>query len=101
MRFDRMTGRSRSIAAGLAAGALLAGAAQAQAPDPRVWLRAGWTDAGVAARGMELVANHPRPAGFFNPEQPGDFSVMSSNLALRGNHVYVGCFNGFHIFDVT
>ena len=61
------------------AGALLAaaggGSAQegpaASAPsDPRVGLKAGLKDAGVAARNMELVANMPKPKGFFDPKAP-------------------------------
>ncbi|MBA2305529.1 MAG: hypothetical protein H0W08_23250 [Acidobacteria bacterium] len=38
--------------------------------DPRVGLKAGMTDAGVAARNMELVANLPKPIGFFDPKAP-------------------------------
>src|SRR6185503_2839405 len=38
--------------------------------DPRVGLKPGLRDAGVAARGMELVATRPRPDGFFDPKNP-------------------------------
>jgi hypothetical protein len=38
--------------------------------DPRIGLRAGWRDAGVAARHMELVLNLPKPEGFFDPAAP-------------------------------
>jgi hypothetical protein len=38
--------------------------------DPRVGLKAGFRDAGVAARNMELVASLPKPKGFFDPKQP-------------------------------
>ena len=38
--------------------------------DPRIGLRAGYTNAGVAARNMELVKNIPKPDGFFNPKSP-------------------------------
>ena len=38
--------------------------------DPRVGLAAGFRDAGVAARNMELVINLPKPDGFFDPEAP-------------------------------
>jgi hypothetical protein len=44
--------------------------AQEQKEDPRVGLKPGFTDAGVAAMNMELVANVPRPA--------------NSDLAFRG-----------------
>ena len=43
--------------------------ASAQA-DPRVGLAAGFRDAGVAARNMELVINLPKPEGFYDPEAP-------------------------------
>ncbi len=39
-------------------------------PDPRVGLKAGFRDAGVAARNMELVATLPKPKGFFDPSAP-------------------------------
>src|SRR5678815_1257740 len=38
--------------------------------DPRVGLKPGLRDAGVAAKGMELVSTRPRPEGFFDPEHP-------------------------------
>ena len=40
--------------------------------DPRAGLSAGLRDAGVAALNVELVATFPRPAGFFDPENPSD-----------------------------
>jgi hypothetical protein len=39
-------------------------------PDPRVGLKAGLRDAGVAAKGIELLANVPKPDGFFDPKAP-------------------------------
>src|SRR5689334_21491949 len=55
--------------------AVLAAPAAAQTaapsrPDPRVGLKAGLRDAGVAASGMELLANVPKPEGFFAPKFP-------------------------------
>jgi hypothetical protein len=38
--------------------------------DPRVGLKAGLQDAGVAARHLELVAHQPKPPGFFDPKMP-------------------------------
>jgi hypothetical protein len=38
--------------------------------DPRVGLKAGLHDAGVAVRNLELVAHMPKPPGFFDPEKP-------------------------------
>ena len=46
--------------------------------DPRVNLKPGLRDAGVAAHGMELVSTRPRPEGFYDPKNqaglpmPGD-----------------------------
>ncbi len=42
----------------------------AQQQDPRVGLRAGFRDAGQAARNMELIASLPKPEGFFDPAKP-------------------------------
>jgi hypothetical protein len=38
--------------------------------DPRVGLKPGLKDAGIAARNMELVVNVPKPKGFFDPKAP-------------------------------
>ena len=38
--------------------------------DPRVFLQAGFRDAGEASLNMELVAALPKPAGFFDPRSP-------------------------------
>jgi len=43
----------------------------AAAADPRVGLKPGFTDAGVAARNLELVVAVPKPEGFFDPKAPG------------------------------
>jgi hypothetical protein len=45
-------------------------AAQAGAQDPRVGLKAGFKDAGVAARNIELIKNLPKPDGFFQSTAP-------------------------------
>lgn len=39
-------------------------------PDPRVNLKAGYSDAGQAALNMQLLASMPKPDGFFDPENP-------------------------------
>ena len=39
-------------------------------PDPRVNLAAGFRDAGQAALNLQLVASLPKPAGFFDPDNP-------------------------------
>ncbi|CAN5759662.1 hypothetical protein BH23GEM6_BH23GEM6_24900 [soil metagenome] len=73
----------------------------ADGPDPRIGLSPGWNDAGQAARGMQLLSNTPRPAGFSNPRNPGDFPFANSDLAFQGSRVFIGNFNGFQIYDVS
>ncbi|MEM1080935.1 MAG: DUF305 domain-containing protein, partial [Pseudomonadota bacterium] len=41
-------------------------------PDPRAQLSAGVFDAGTAIANLELIASLPRPAGFFDPANPGE-----------------------------
>ena len=69
-----MTCLARVLAASaiVAVFAVPAGAqtAASSTPDPRVGLKAGLRDAGVAASGMELLANVPKPEGFFDPKFP-------------------------------
>ena len=84
----------------LLAGSLLPAAAQAPA-DPRVGLRAGWMNAGEAARNMELLSNTPRPAGFIDPQNMNDFSLINADLAFDRNTIFLGGFNGVQIFDAT
>jgi len=69
--------------------------------DPRVGLSAGWLDAEEASFGLELVANVPRPIGFYNPNDLGDMSVANSDLAFTGNYAVVGNFSGFNIYDIS
>ena len=116
----------------LVACAVVRGAAQ-QTPaapatnDPRVGLKAGFRDAGEAARNMERIASLPRPDGFFDPKAPAGsptpperdpnlpepdpkappdprFASMlafaNSDLAFSGNHVFMGNFHGFNTYDV-
>ena len=59
--------------AALVSAAVVLGTAQqkpADPKDPRVGLKPGVKDAGVAARHMELVSNLGRPDGFFDPKAP-------------------------------
>lgn len=59
--------------------------------DPRIGLKAGLHDAGIAQWNMALVANAPRPEGF----------STNSDLAFSGNLVFLGNYNGFNVYDVT
>ena len=116
--------------------AVLSGSAQQSATsggttDPRVGLKPGLTDAGIAASHMELVANVPKPQGFFDPKAPaGDptppekpekdeakadepkkpappppvftgLNFANSDLAFRQNQLIVGNFSGFNTYDIS
>ena len=123
------------VVAAIAGSAQKPGSPAADAPgaasstDPRVGLTPGFRDAGTAARHMELVANVPKPPGFYdpkapfgNPEPPGSsaesddeqdkpqqkragassgrLDFAMSDLAFRGEHVIAGSFHGFNILNV-
>jgi hypothetical protein len=97
--------------------------------DPRVGLKPGFRDAGVASRNMEHLANLPKPDGFFDsrapagaitppepppgtprPERPANGSppepppvgsgFTNSDLAFRGNHMVAGNYHGFNTYDI-
>jgi len=75
-------------------------AAAVVSDDPRVGLKPGVTDAGVAAKGMQLVANLPRPAGFDDPGGTGGLNFANSDLAFRKELLFLGSFNGFNFYDI-
>jgi hypothetical protein len=92
-------------AAVLAGGTATAGAQQARAVgdpnDPRIGLRGGYHDAATAARSMELLRNTPRPAEFTNPASPGDMMFANTDMAFRGDLLFLGNFHGFMIYDIS
>ena len=100
-------GRGRSVKGALGAmvaAALIAGlwpASVLAQSDPRIGLGAGWLDAETAGSNMELLGHQDRPAGFFDPANPGNFGFLNSDLALNGDHAFTGSFNGFNIYDVS
>ncbi len=69
--------------------------------DPRVGLKPGLHDAGIALRGLELVAAAKKPAALEDPAGPGNFLYMNSDLAFRGNFVFQGNFYGFQVWDIA
>jgi hypothetical protein len=118
--------------------------------DPRVGLKAGLKDAGVAALNMELITTLPKPPGFFDPKEPAGsptepetppdkpgtekpatlptspdkpaqgkpstqkpstekptpprgsgLNFANSDLAFRGNQLFIGNFSGFNIYDIA
>ena len=52
--------------------------------DPRVGLKGGITDAGVAALGMELVVNLPKPPGFAAGTTPQDAAPPPTPRSVSG-----------------
>ncbi len=58
------------LAGALAIPAIQGRAQEGAGSDPRVGLKAGLRDAGVAMRNMELIASLPKPEGFFDPSAP-------------------------------
>ena len=111
MVFERFPGRRhrrlrRTIAVSssllvLAGLTTAAGAATHNPNDPRASLAPGLANPGVAKLGVDLTAHLDKPAGFFNPANPGDFGFVNSDLAFEGDHAFVGNFNGFQIYDIS
>jgi hypothetical protein len=69
--------------------------------DPRIGLRAGYTDAAEAARNLVLVGHAQRLPNFGNPQNLGDFAFLNGDLAFKGNYAYQGGFNGLQIWDIS
>ncbi len=88
-------------------GLVVATGAWAQQPtgsttDPRAGLRAGKFDAGVAAKGMTLLATRPRPDTFMVAgASPRSLATINSDFVFRGNYLYQGNFSGFQIWDIS
>ena len=86
-----------------AALAVVPATASAQLPsttDPRASLAPGLENAGVAAKGMELLAHVNKPPGWFDPANPGSFAFAHSDIAFQGNYAFFGGFNGFTILNI-
>ncbi|MBY0496843.1 MAG: hypothetical protein K2Y23_21750 [Cyanobacteria bacterium] len=70
--------------AGVLAVAIATGSAQQKAADPkdpRVGLKPGVKDAGVAAMGLELVSTRFRPEGFYDPKNPAGLAMPGERPA--------------------
>lgn len=93
--------RLRLILATLAMAAAVLPAAGAADTDPRQGLTPGWLDAGSAQVNMELLAHLDKPAGWFDPNSPGSFAWVNSDLAFQGDYAFMGGYAGFHVFDVS
>jgi len=92
-------------------------------PDPRVNLTSGYDDAGQATSNMELVIALPKPAGFFDPENPtglpapeedsaeGDgarreprpslMNFSNTDIAFNGDVLIAGNYHGFNAYNIA
>src|SRR6516225_9986066 len=106
-----------------------AGVVNGGAQDPRIGLKAGFQDAAVAARNMELVKSLPKPDGFFDPKAPAGvptppepqpnappappeppgappspaaaaLNFANSDLAFTRDHLIMGNFHGFTTYSI-
>jgi hypothetical protein len=68
--------------------------------DPRVGLKPGVEDAGVAALGLELVGHVPKPEGFMDPTGAFSLDFANSDFAFKGTHLFLGNFNGFNFYNI-
>lgn len=94
----------RAVVVGLVMFSALPAAASAQLPtsdDPRVGLAPGFENPGTAASGLQHLANRAKPAGFFDPANPGAFGFLTSDMAFQGDFAFVGGFNGFQIYNIA
>lgn len=67
--------------------------------DPRIGLGAGFTDAEEAASNVVLL-EHLEKAGAFQGA-PNSSAPYNSDMAFVDNHVIVGSYNGFQVYDVS
>ncbi|MDQ6827709.1 MAG: hypothetical protein M3081_02455 [Gemmatimonadota bacterium] len=93
---------SSSMSSG--AGAVSSASAMSSAaptPDPRVGLRAGRWDAGVANWNLELLSTTRPSASFANPNEPDDPRFVNSDLAFSGRFAIQGNYAGVQIWDIS
>ena len=74
-------------------------ATAASTTDPRVGLRGGFTDAGVAASNMRLVSHVAKSPRLEGEGGARGLTFANSDMAFRGSLVYQGNFSGFQIWD--
>jgi len=84
---------SHMAASSAAPVSVMRSSASAPNPDPRVGLKAGLYDAGVATWNMKLVSTTP-PTGQF-------LHSTNSDLAFTGHYAIQGNYNGFQVWDIT
>jgi hypothetical protein len=70
------------------------------AADPRVGLKPGLEDAGVASRNMELIGHVSKPPAFVDPSGAFSLDYANSDLAFGGDHLFVGNFQGLNFYSI-
>jgi len=70
-------------------------------PDPRIGLRAGWTNAGEAIWNLDVVSKTMPSAKFMNPSTPGDRRLLNSDIAFVGHYAIEGNFSGYQVWDIS
>jgi hypothetical protein len=73
----------------------------APTPDPRVGLKAGWFDAGVASWNMHLVSTTRPSKDFINLSTPGDARLKNSDITFLGNYAIQGNYSGWQVWDIS
>lgn len=76
-------------------------AVSAEPSDPRVGLSAGWSNAGVASSGLDLIAHLNRPEGFEDRENLGSFAFANTDIAFADGLLFMGSYRGFNIYDIS
>ena len=77
-RVAKLSCASIIVLVSLAAG--LAQERSTSSTDPRVGLKAGFHNAGEAARNMEVIASLPKPEGFFDPKTPAGATIPAERV---------------------
>ena len=107
MRSRGSQGTLPIVAAALLSAAVLAAAQDrstsppppaARSDDPRVGLKPGFDDPGVAAWNLELVGHIDKPDGF--QDSSGGLSFANSDIAFQNMHLFLGNFHGFNFYNV-
>jgi hypothetical protein len=75
--------------------------AAASSADPRVGLRAGWMNAAEAIWNLRVVSRTPPPPEFMNPNEPGDFRLINSDISFSGHYAIQGNFSGVQVWDIA
>src|SRR6185503_14221800 len=86
-----------AFAALLAAAPALLSQTYPKGNDPRNGLKAGFLDAGTAAKNMRLVSFTKKPAEF---DTASGLTFINSDLAFKGNTIVQGNFAGFTVWNV-